>query len=286
MEIAIISGKGGTGKSSISAALATVEPNVLIADCDVDAANLYLLFNPTIEKEEPFIGSEKAEIIQHKCTKCGICIDYCEFEAIKFENGNVIISEVLCDGCHLCKRICPTNAIIMLQNNKSKMIAGSFRNGKMVYGRLAPGEENSGKLVNYVRDNAKAIAKKENIQNIILDGPPGIGCPVISTITGVNQVVIVTEPTLSALSDLTRATEITQIQQLKTSVVINKFDLNPEISHQIEAYCKKINVPIYAKIPYDPDMVNAMVSCKSIIEYKPKSETSDIIRKLWHTLTH
>lgn len=226
MEIAVISGKGGTGKSSISAAFATLSEKVVLADCDVDAANLYLLFNPSNEEEQVYIGSQKAEINYSSCTNCGLCIDYCRFEAISFIKGKVVISEILCDGCKLCLRICPFKSITMNNNGKSRMYTGSFRNGKMVYGQLAPGEENSGKLVNMVRDKAKAIAKAENIDTIIIDGPPGIGCPVISTITGVNQVVIVTEPTISGLQDLKRTIEITSTFNLNTWVIINKYDLN------------------------------------------------------------
>jgi MinD superfamily P-loop ATPase len=195
MEIAIISGKGGTGKSSISAAFATLNGDVVLADCDVDAANLYLLFSPTHEEEIVYIAGHKAVINYDLCTNCGICENYCRFDAISVINNKVVISAISCDGCFLCSRICPVNAIKMVQNDKSRMYIGSFRNGKMVYGRLAPGEENSGKLVNMVRENAKQTADENDLETIILDGPPGIGCPVISTITGVDKVVIVTEST-------------------------------------------------------------------------------------------
>src|SRR4030043_615537 len=225
MEIAVISGKGGTGKSSIAAAFATLNERIVIADCDVDAANLYLLFNPTHEEELVYITGHKAIINYDKCTNCGICESYCRFDAISIINNKVIISEISCDGCFLCSRICPENAIYMVQNDKSKMYSGSFRNGKMVYGRLAPGEENSGKLVNMVREKAKQVAKENNINTVILDGPPGIGCPVISTITGVDKVIIVTEPTISGLHDLQRTIGIVREFNLSAYVIINKYDL-------------------------------------------------------------
>jgi len=155
MEIAIISGKGGTGKSSLSAAFATLNGNVVLADCDVDAANLFLIFNPVHEEEIIFTSGHKAIINYDLCSGCGLCISYCRFEAISDMNGKVIISEISCDGCFLCSRICPEKAISMLPNNKSRLYSGSFRNGRMVYGRLAPGEENSGKLVSLVREKAK-----------------------------------------------------------------------------------------------------------------------------------
>jgi MinD superfamily P-loop ATPase len=271
MEIAVISGKGGTGKSSISAAFATLSEKVVLADCDVDAANLYILFNPTHEEEQVYIGGQKAEINYSLCTNCSLCIDYCRFGAISFLNDKVIISETSCDGCKLCSRICPTEAITMIDSDKSRMYAGTFRNGKMVYGRLAPGEENSGKLVNIVRDKAKTIAKAENIETIIIDGPPGIGCPVISTITGVDHVVIVTEPTISGMHDLKRTVEICSKFNLKTWVIINKYDLNYEMSNQIEDYCNSINISVAGKLLFDSKVVEAMVNCKSIVEYAPKS---------------
>ncbi|MCB9071439.1 MAG: ATP-binding protein [Prevotellaceae bacterium] len=208
MEIAVISGKGGTGKSSISAAFATMQPNVVLTDCDVDAANLYILFNPTHEKEEVFVSAYKAVIDKTVCTDCGECIDYCRFDAIHDVGGEVLIDETACDGCKLCARVCPSEAISMIPEDKSRMYSGTFRNGKMVYGRLSPGEENSGRLVDMVREEAKNVAKANNLDTIIIDGPPGIGCSVISTITGVNKVVIVTEPTLSGLHDLKRTIEV------------------------------------------------------------------------------
>lgn len=272
MEIAIISGKGGTGKSSISAAFATLPRRVVLADCDVDAANLYILFNPTIQEEQVYIGGQKAVIDFSLCTHCCLCIDYCRFEAISFINGMLRISESACDGCKLCTRICPSNAIAMIINDRSRMYAGAFRNGIMVYGRLAPGEENSGKLVNIVRGKAKSIAKAEGIDTIIIDGPPGIGCPVISTISGVDKVVIVTEPTISGLLDLKRAISIVSSFSLKTWVIINKYDLNPEMTIEIEAYCHSLNIEIAGKLLFDPIVVASMVNCKSIMEYAPASE--------------
>lgn len=272
MEIAVISGKGGTGKSSVSAGFATLSNKVVLADCDVDAANLYILFNPSHEEEQIYVGGQKAHIDYSACLGCGRCIRYCRFGAISFSNGQVIISDTTCDGCKLCSRICPVNAITMIDSDNSRMYAGSFRNGKMVYGRLAPGEENSGKLVNMVRDKAKQMAKSEHIENIIIDGPPGIGCPVISTITGVDHVVIVTEPTISGMNDLKRTIEITSKFNLKTWVIINKYDLNYNMAIQIEEYCKKESIKIAGRPIFDSKVVEAMVNCQSIIEYAPKSD--------------
>jgi MinD superfamily P-loop ATPase len=284
MEIAVISGKGGTGKSSISAAFATLHTEVILADCDVDAANLYLLFNPSVEEEEVYIAGNKAVIDYSRCTSCQICRDYCRFDAISLRKYKIVISEIACDGCFLCSRICPEKAIKMIPNDKSRMYSGSFRNGKMVFGRLAPGEENSGKLVNMVRSKAKKLSEENGIKVIILDGPPGIGCPVISTITGVSKVVIVTEPTISGLHDLQRTVEIVQKFNLGAYVIINKFDLNPSMSREIEIWCKHNGIIMAGKLPFDPKMVEAMVQAKSIIEYNRNLSISNEIIKTWNEI--
>ncbi len=284
MEIAIISGKGGTGKSSISAAFATLSEEVVLADCDVDAANLFILFDPVHEEEESFVGGEKAIIDRDLCTNCGLCIPYCAFEAISFSSEGAIISETACDGCHLCKRICPQQAIRMIDNDKSRLYSGSFRNGRMVYGRLAPGEENSGKLVNLVREKARKQSKASGLETIIIDGPPGIGCPVISSISGVDQVVIVTEPSLSGLHDLKRAAEISGSFGIPTKVIITKSDLDDDLSRQIEIWCQQNQLEVAGKIPFDPDVVEAMVNCKSIPEWSMDSKTSKLLRKAWKVI--
>jgi len=284
MEIAIISGKGGTGKSSISAAFATLNGDVVLADCDVDAANLYLLFNPTHEEEIVYIAGHKAVINYDLCTSCGICESYCRFDAISITGNKVFISEISCDGCFLCSRVCPEKAITMVQNNKSRMYSGSFRNGKMVYGRLAPGEENSGKLVNMVREKARQVSQENNLDTIILDGPPGIGCPVISTITGVDKVVIVTEPTISGLHDMQRTIGIIQKFNLPASVIINKYDLNSSMSEQIKDWCRQNGILVAGELPFDRQMTEAMVQAKSITEFNPDIDISKKIKIIWNKI--
>lgn len=284
MEIAVISGKGGTGKSSIAAAFATLNGRIVIADCDVDAANLYILFSPTHEEETVYIAGHKAVINYDKCTGCGICENYCRFDAISFVNDRVVISDIACDGCFLCSRICPEKAIDMIQNDKSRMYSGSFRNGKMVYGRLAPGEENTGKLVNMVREKAKQVARENTIDTIILDGPPGIGCPVISTITGVNRVVIVTEPSVSGLHDMLRTLEMVNKFGTEASVIINRYDLNPEMSRQINSWCITAGVQVIGYLPFDPQMVEAMIRGLSITEFNGNLDISKKINKIWNKI--
>jgi MinD superfamily P-loop ATPase len=280
MEIAIISGKGGTGKSSISAAFATLNGEVVLADCDVDAANLYLLFNPRHEEEEVYIAGHKAVIDYNRCTNCQTCIEYCRFEAISFSKDIVVISEISCEGCFLCSRICPENAINMVPNDKSRLYSGTFRNGKMVYGRLAPGEENSGKLVNMVRDKARQSSRENGLETIILDGPPGIGCPVISTITGVDKVVIVTEPTISGLHDLQRTVSVVRKFNLQPYVIINKYDLNSQMSKQIKEWCENNRIIMAGQLPFDPKMTKAMVQGKSITEYNANLSISRKLNKI------
>lgn len=280
-EITVLSGKGGTGKTSISAAFATIAQGIVVADCDVDAANMHLILTPTPVYEELFTTGYKAVINEAICIQCGVCIDLCRFDAIEKINGIVTINETSCDGCKLCSRLCPTQAISMLPSNKSKWFKGVYRNGLMVYARLAPGEENSGKLVNVVRSQARKMAEAANMELILIDGPPGTGCPVISSMTGAKKVVIVTEPSNSGFHDLKRVLELTANFNITSCVIINKYDLNTKISLVIEQYCKEKEILLIGKIPFDPEIVNAMVNCKSIIEWMPMRETSKIIGQIW-----
>ncbi len=281
MQIAVISGKGGTGKSSISAAFATLKSDVVLADCDVDAANLYLLFNPVCDEEFAFVSGQKAVIDANLCTNCEICIDYCRFDAISLKEGIVSIHDVLCDGCALCSRICPCNAVSMVNEDNSRMYSGYFNYGRMVYGRLAPGEENSGRLVNLVREKAKEVAKDSGFDTIIIDGPPGIGCPVISSVTGVDYVVIVTEPTISGLHDLMRTLQVIDHFNLKKGVIINKCDLNNRMTDEISLYCQERGVKILATLPFDESVVNAMVNLQSVVEWAPDSPISQSLSNVY-----
>jgi MinD superfamily P-loop ATPase len=284
MEIAIISGKGGTGKSCISAAFATIARRVVLADCDVDAANQYLLFTPEHDEEKVYVSGHKAVIDYSVCTACGVCMSHCAFDAISEIHGRVTISEVSCDGCFLCSRVCPEEAITMVPNDKSRMYSGSFRYGKMVYGRLAPGEENSGKLVQQVREKAAELAGRGQLDITILDGPPGIGCPVNSTITGVSKVVMVTEPSRSGFSDLKRVAGMAGKYPAERYVIINKADLNPGLSHEIETWCHQEGIELAGMLPFDEEVVRAMVNGQTIAEWAPGGETSTKIEKIWNYL--
>jgi len=280
-EIVILSGKGGTGKTSLSAAFATLNNNTIVADCDVDAANLHLVLNPVNYYERNFTTGYTAVIEYTTCTNCGLCIDYCRFDAISFQQEKVTISEISCDGCKLCSRVCPSHSIQMIPSDKSRWYIGNYRNGKMVHARLSPGEENSGKLVNVVRENARKTAQEAGWETIIIDGPPGTGCPVISSVTGTNTAIIVTEPTNSGFHDMKRVLEITANFKVKSVVVINKYDLNETITNRIESWCNENNIPVAGKIPFDEQIVEAMINCQSITEWKPESEVSKEIIRIW-----
>ncbi|MDD2491786.1 MAG: ATP-binding protein [Bacteroidales bacterium] len=284
-ELAVISGKGGTGKSSITAAFATmVNQNVVLADCDVDAANLHIIMEPEIELSEVYIAGEKAVIDYDKCSSCGVCQGYCRFNAISFFEGRYIIDEISCDGCKLCEKVCPSHAISMEKSDKSRMHSGTFRNGKMVYGRLEPGEENSGKLVAMVRSKCREIAKKEGIDTILIDSPPGIGCAVISSISGATNVLVVTEPSLSAMSDLDRTLQLLENYNIKKGVVINKYDLSQSVADKIINLCESRGIEIVGMIPFDREVVDAMVNRKSIVEWNPASIVSKEIISIWNKI--
>lgn len=280
MEIAVISGKGGTGKSSISAALATLCSPAVLADCDVDAANLHLIFNPSIEDDQVYISGHKAVIDYDLCSGCLICAGQCRFEAISTHNELVTINEISCEGCFLCSRICPENAIKMSPNDKSRLFSGSFRHGKMAYGLLAPGEENSGKLVNMVRQRARQLSDQTNFETTIIDGPPGIGCPAISTITGVDKIIVVTEPTISGLLDLERTVTMVVQSDRKPYVIINKSDLNLSMTAKISDWCRNNDIILAGTLPFDKKITESMVMGKTIIEYDPDGIISQVLRSI------
>lgn len=286
MEIAVISGKGGTGKSSISAAFISLMPEVMAIDCDVDASNLYLLFHFFLDKQIPFISGKKAIVNEKACIGCKRCAELCRFDAIEMKDGLAIIDEINCDGCALCSHICPINAIKLVPADKSKIYTGTFRYGSMAYGRLAPGEENSGKMVNELRQISYGIVKTKAYKTTVLDGPPGIGCPVISTLIGVDKVVVVTEPTLSGFSDLKRTIELIRHYSLPTYVIVNKFTLNKDITEEINGWCIKEKIPIVAFLPFNIEMVKALVNKKSIVEYNPDSKLVELLKKALSDIIH
>lgn len=281
MEIAFLSGKGGTGKSSICSAFISLANNVIAVDSDVDAANLYLIFSANNITQTNYISGKNAIINTDKCIKCGLCKTLCQFDAINIIEGDYQIDPISCDGCAICYRKCPREAIDMVHSDESKLYVGGFKYGLLIYGRLAPGEENSGKFISVIRDLAHKKAKEKSIDKIIIDGPPGIGCPFMSTITGVDKVVIVTEASKSAFLDLKRALEVAREYLKQIYVILNKYDLNNEVSNEIQLYCDKLNIPIVAKIPFDKEIVYAMVNKQTIIEYNKDSIIVGILKEAY-----
>lgn len=249
-EIVVISGKGGTGKTTITSSLIPYFQDIVIGDCDVDAPNLQILFNPQNSEKESFYGMKKAKLDRELCINCGKCYEVCRFDAI--ENPKK------CESCSICEYVCPVRAIKMVDNEAGEIYVSETKYGKMVHACLFPGEENSGKLVAEVRKKAKKIAQEENKEYIILDGAPGVACNVISSLTGVKKAVIVTEPTLSGLHDLERVLELIERFRIKPYFVINKYDLSVEMANKIEEYLKAKGFEIAVKVPFDKRVVKAI----------------------------
>lgn len=284
-QIVIISGKGGTGKTVIAGAFAALAKNKVMVDCDVDAANLHLLLHPDIKEKFLFKGLPRAFINQDKCTGCGECMRVCRYNAvIQSEDGKLHIDEIYCEGCMVCLHICPSKAIDMVDNIAGEWYISKTKYGVMVHGKLGIAEENSGKLVAKIRQVAKEIAEKSHCEYIIIDGPPGIGCPVISSITGTDAVLIVTEPTLSGMHDMKRVIELTCHFKTKTFVVINKYDINPEMTEKIEKYCQKSKIELVGKIAYDSIVIEAMVNRKTVVEYSDR-EVAKQIKNVWEVIS-
>lgn len=261
-EILVISGKGGTGKTTITSSIIPYFDSLVIGDCDVDAPNLKILLNPSEKEKNGFLGMKKAKIDSEKCIHCNRCYEYCKFEAM----DNV----QKCEGCGVCEYICPVGAIEMIENRVGDIMVGETEYGTMVHACLEPGEENSGKLVAEVRRKAKKIAQLDGKEYIILDGAPGVVCNVISSLTGVKRVIIVTEPTLSGLHDLERVVNLVERFRVKPCFVINKFDISIEMTDKIETYLNNLGYKISMKIPFDKKIFKAIMENKipSIAEKK------------------
>lgn len=281
IELVIISGKGGTGKTSITGAFAVLAESIVLADCDVDAPDLHLLLNPKIRRNEEFSGGRKPLKNDEKCTDCGLCAEYCRFNAI--DPDTFKINPFKCERCGVCVRICPEEAITMVDALSGHWFISDTDYGPMVHAELGIAEENSGRLVAVVRQNAKIIAEDGNYDLILIDGPPGIGCPVISSITGVDAALIVTEPTVSGVHDLIRALDLVQHFNIDAMACVNKYDLNREVTKQIESICQQRNVEFVGKIRYDPAVTRALVMGKSIVSVSDDGAAQDI-KKLWNTV--
>ena len=286
-ELVVISGKGGTGKTSMVASFAALAKNKVLADCDVDAADLHLVLEPEVEYTENFSGGNQAKIIAEQCINCGMCYDACRFGAVQRKTdldgeSSVVyrIDPISCDGCGVCVRVCPSGAITFEPEINGQWFRSRTRHGPMIHAKLGVAQENSGKLVTLVRDHARNLAQQQNLGLIIIDGSPGIGCPVIASITGADMVLVVTEPTLSGQHDLERVADLTSHFGTETMVCINKWDINPQITAAIEQLTQKRKIHLAGKIRYDDAVTRALIKKLSVVEYS-KNGVAEDVRKLW-----
>jgi len=281
-EIVVISGKGGTGKTSITASLAVLGgKDVVVADCDVDAADMHILLQPKNLKSEDFYSGELAVINEENCTQCGKCFDVCRFDAIDVVNGIHKVNELACEGCGYCARVCPEDAITNIPMKAGQWHISNTRfNQPMVHAKLGIGADNSGKLVAQVKNMAREIADQYDRKYILVDGSPGVGCPVVSSLSGANYVVLVTEPTVAGLHDLKRVFELVDKFHLHAGCIINKADLNLQKTREIIDFLEKENIRHLASLPYDETFTHAMTACKTIVEI-PDSKINDVISSCW-----
>ena len=282
IEITILSGKGGAGKTSVAAALASVAKNVVFCDNDVDAADLHLIFNPEIKETYDFDSGTVALIDPEICTNCGLCEEHCRFDAIHPNASEQLeVNPIQCEGCRLCERICPVNAIESVHNFNNHWYVSETRFGTLVHAKMGPGEENSGKLVTEVRRKAKEIATKRKADFMINDGPPGIGCSAIASLTGTDAVLLIIEPTLSGLHDAKRLVELVNSFHIPVFAVINKFDINKEITQKVADYLLENKIPLIGSLPFTTKMVESMVHGKTIVEYIPEEQISKEFFSIW-----
>ncbi|MCF8106905.1 MAG: P-loop NTPase [Desulfohalobiaceae bacterium] len=277
-ELVVISGKGGTGKTSLTAAFAALAENMVLCDADVDAADLHLLMSPRVQKRTDFMGGGIALIDREECTQCGMCLELCRFEAI---SPDFEVDPIACEGCGVCVDFCPEQAIEFPIQTCGEWFVSETRYGPMVHARLGIAEENSGKLVATVRQESARLAEMQDKELIITDGPPGVGCPVIASIGGATGVVIVTEPTVSGLHDMRRVAELCACFKVPAMVVINKFDLNLEQTGAIERFARDMDIEILGRISFDPVFTKSMVQGRNVVEYSPESAITGEIQDIW-----
>ena len=282
-ELVIISGKGGTGKTSITASFAALTQHAVLADCDVDAADLHLILNPQIRERHDFYSGHEAVIRSTNCTACGLCQTLCRFDAIRESGGIFRIDSASCEGCGVCAAFCPAKAIDFPSRLCGEWFHSQTRFGPLLHARLGIGAENSGKLVSTVRGQAKQFAQAVQADWILVDGPPGTGCPVIASITGADAVLAVTEPTLSGKHDLLRVLELTHHFKIPAFVCINKWDINPKMAEEIESAAARVGAPVLARIPYDKSITTAQINGRSVVELNNGS-ASQSIQTLWEKL--
>lgn len=288
-ELVICSGKGGTGKTSVTAALAALaapENNFVLADCDVDAANLHLVARPQVVESHEFIAGRIAEIRPDDCGDCGVCASQCRFDAIDVVEGRHRINALACEGCGVCVHFCPDQAIDFPERRCGEWRLSETAFGPMVHARLDVGAENSGKLVSLVREQARRQAEKLGMDLVLVDGPPGIGCPVTAALTGADLTLLVTEPSLSGLHDLKRIAQLAAHFRVPALVCINKYDLSPELTAQVEDYCRQEGLPLIGRIPFEPMVNEAQAAGRSLVEQAPHTAAAHELVTIWHRIEH
>jgi MinD superfamily P-loop ATPase len=281
-ELIVISGKGGTGKTSIISAFASLAENKVLCDADVDAADLHLIMDPSVVQRTDFQSGNTAVINEDPCTECGLCREMCRFNAISAEYK---VNSIDCEGCGVCVYFCPERAIDFPVNTCGEWFISDTRFGPMVHARLGIAEENSGKLVTLVRQEARKLAEAKNLDLILTDGPPGMGCPVIASIGGASAVLIVTEPTVSGKHDMERVAQLAAHFKIPALVCVNKFDLNLELTREIEKYAEEKEIACLGRIPFDPIFTKAMIQAQTVFEYDGQSNVGDAIRGTWQRLS-
>ena len=284
-EIVVISGKGGTGKTSITASLTYLGGSeVLVADCDVDAADMHLLLQPDFAKEEDFYSGLVAEIDEEFCINCGKCANVCRFDAIPFKNNQYVVEPLNCEGCAYCAKVCPVSCIDMKDAYAGKWFISTTRlNTPMVHARLGIGSDNSGKLVSKVKNEAKELATKLDKKYVLIDGSPGIGCPVVSSLSGANFVVLVTEPSISGIHDLKRVYNLVKSFKIKAGCIINKYDINEVGTNEIIKFLEEENIEHISSIPYNENFTKAMTNAQTIVEFD-NGELKEILTQSWEKI--
>jgi len=279
-ELVILSGKGGTGKTSIAASFAALAGLAVVADCDVDAADLHLVLNPAVQRREPFHGGKQARILHPRCTGCGRCLDVCRFEAIRCTAGSLRVDPLACEGCGVCSRICPMSAIAFEPACNGEWFVSETRYGPMVHAQLGVGGENSGKLVSLIRREAKQVAMQRALDLIIADGSPGIGCPVIASLAAADLVLMVTEPTLAGLHDLERLADLIRHFPVPGMICVNRWDINPEVTVRIEAMAAARGLALAGRIRHQSAVTAAQMIRQTVVEYDPEGAGAEI-RAVW-----
>lgn len=290
-ELVVISGKGGTGKTTLAGAFAVLAEEAVLADCDVDAANLGLILSPTVRETHDFTASRQAVIRAEVCTGCGRCAEVCRMDAVREVAGGFEVNGLSCEGCGVCRHLCPADAIELVSVLSGRWFVSDTEFGPLVHARLGPGEENSGKLVTVVRGKARDLAREREAELIIIDGPPGIGCPVVASLSGVTAALVVTEPSLSAMSDMERVLDVAHHFSVPAAVVVNRADVDDHLTARIERSCADRGVEVLGRIPYDPAVIQTLVQGRTavakVVGHDGPGRTDGApraIRELWSRL--